>query len=104
MDVMKWMLGVFLAVDENNDTQVADMRKIAEELYKKVRAGHLTRYNTWTILNYTILKTLKYLLLALTLTEEECIKIMAPILTSALPNIGTYISSPRKLVYGTIKN
>ena len=98
------MLGVFLAVDGNNDTQVAEMKKTAEEWYEKVRVGHLTRYDAWMALNSTVLKTLEYPLLALTLTEEECNKIMVPILKGALPKVGACRYLPRKLVYGTIKN
>ena len=104
VDEAKRMLGVFLAVDGNNKTQVEEMRKIADLWYEKVRVGHLTRYDAWMALNSTVMKTLEYPLLALTLTEEECKKIMAPILKGGLPKIGMCRTLPRKIVYGSLKN
>ena len=81
------MLGVFLTVDRNDNTHVAEMRKTAEEWYEKVRVGHLTMYDAWMVFNSTVLKTLEYPLLVLTLTEAEYDKIMALIMNGTLPKI-----------------
>ena len=49
------------------------------------------------------MKTLQYLLLALTVDEEECTKIMSPILTGGLPKIGITRSMAHALVYAPLK-
>lgn len=38
----KKMLGFFLAIDGNNETQIQHMCQIAEDWSEKVRVGHLT--------------------------------------------------------------
>jgi len=97
------MLGVYLAMDGSNDVQVQQMREVAEKWNEKVRVGHLTRYDAWLALQSTVMKKLEYPLLALTLSENECTKIMAPILTGGLPKIGVSRSMARSLVYAPIK-
>ena len=99
----KRMLGVFLAIDGSNDVQIKHMRKIAEVWYEKVRVGHLSRYDAWLALNSTVMKTLQYPLLALTLDEDECNKIMSPILMGGLPKLGVTKSMAHALVYAPLK-
>ena len=103
-DEAKKMLGVFLAIDGNNTTHIKHMRRIAEEWADKVRVGHLTRFDAWTAFNTTVMKTLEYPLLALTLTEEECNSIMAPVISGGLSNMGICRAMARSLVYGPLKN
>ena len=79
------MLGVFLAIDGGNDVQIKHMRRVAEVWYDQIRVGHLSRYDAWSALQSTVMKTLEYPLLALTLTEAECSTIMAPVLTGGTP-------------------
>ena len=50
------MLGVFLAIDRNNKTQVHQMRRIVEDWFEKVRVGYLTRFDAWTAFNSTVVK------------------------------------------------
>lgn len=82
------MLGFFLAMDGNNETQITYMRIVADEWYEKVMVDHLTIFNTWTAFDTSIMKTLEYPLLALTLTDTDCMTIMAPVLKAGLPNMG----------------
>ena len=98
------MLGVFLAIDGSNKTQVQHMRRIAEEWSDKVRVGHLTRFDAWTAFNTTVMKTLEYPLLALTLTQEEYNSVMAPVISGGLSNMGICKAMARSLVYGPVKN
>ena len=51
----------------------------------------------------TVMKTLKYPLVALTLTEEECNYIMAPIVKGGLPRAGIYRNIPWEVIYGDIE-
>ena len=57
----------------------------------------------FTLAKVGVLKTLEYPILALTLTEAECSKIMAPVRTGGLSNIGICRSMARSLVYGPTK-
>lgn len=41
----KKMIGVFMAIDGNNITQIAHMRRRSEQWYEKVIVGHLTRFD-----------------------------------------------------------
>ena len=97
------MLRVYLSIDGSNSVQIKEMEKIATVWYEKVRAGHITRYDAWYALQSTVLKKLEYPLTATTLKEEECDKIMSPILQGGLPRIGICRSMARDLVYTPIK-
>lgn len=66
--------------------------------------GHLTIFDDWTDFNTTVTKTSEYPLLALTLTEEECSKIMALVLSGGLSNMGICRSMARFLLCGPTKN
>ena len=94
------MLGVWLAPDGNNKKQVEEMRKNAMVWGAKVRTGAIDRQDAWRAMNMTIMKTLEYPLVALTLTEKECDHIMAPILDGALPKAGICRNIPRAVLYG----
>ena len=50
------------------------------------------------------LKSIEYALPALTLTEEECTKIMWPLLQGYLPRVGLNQRFPRKVLYGQVDN
>ena len=53
-------------------------------------------------MNMTIMKTLEYPLVALTLTEAECDFIMAPVLAGGLPRAGICRNIPRSVLYGSL--
>jgi len=93
-------LGVHLAPDGNNDTMVNTLRQKAEEWKANIQSGHLNRHEAWLALNSTIMKSLLYPLPALTLTEAQCTKIMAPVISAGLNCLGVSSKMPRKIVYG----
>ena len=64
------MLGVFLAIDGNYETQIQHMRGVAEKWHEMVRVGYLTRCNTWAAFNTTVTNKLECPLLAPKLTEK----------------------------------
>ena len=92
------MLGVYLAADGNNTTQVNEMRIEAEVWQDKLRVGHLNRSDAWLALNTTVTKSLEYPLLATTLSMDECTHIMAPIIYAGLPDAGICRNTARSLV------
>ena len=93
-------LGVHLAPDGNNDAMVNTLRQKAEEWKANIQAGYLNRHKAWLALNTTVMKSLLYPLPALTLTEAQCAKIMAPVISAGLNCLGVSSKMPRKIVYG----
>ena len=77
-------LGVILALDGNNADAIKAMRQKSETWHDYVCTGHLQTDEVCLALDTTIMKTLEYPLLALTITEAECTNIMAPVLASSL--------------------
>ena len=73
-------LGVMLAPDDNNTLQVSRMKDIALKFGDNVRVGFIRGFDIFHALNSTVMRSLVYALPAVTLTEEECTSIMAPIL------------------------
>jgi hypothetical protein len=69
-------LGVHLAPDGNNNDAVEYLTNKAEEWKDLIQTGHLQRKDAWQALETTILKTLQYPLPAMTLSEQECNKII----------------------------
>ena len=99
----KEMLGVFLAADGNNDVQVDKLREVAEEWNGKIYSRFLEKQDAWIALKTTVMKTIEYPLPALTLTEEESRRVMAPILEAGLRTSGICSRMARALVYGPKK-
>ena len=89
------ILGVELATDGNNDVMVDSLRQKAEEWRSNVRSGHLNRHEAWLALNSTIMRSLLYPRPALTLTEEQYTKIMAPVIAAGLNCLGVSSKMPR---------
>lgn len=94
-------LGVYLAPDGNNNKQRQILRLKAETWKEHISVGHLNRQEAWYALDSTIYQSLKYPLPALTMTKEECTKIMAPVLAAGLPNSSICRNFPRNVLYGS---
>ena len=97
------MLGVYLTADGNNRTQVEKLRDKTDTWNAQVNAGYLNQHEAWTALNSTIMKTIEYLLPAITLTPKDSTKIMAPVLEAGLKSSGICRYMARELVYGSRK-
>ena len=93
-------LGVILAPDGNNKAAITELRRKAETWHDYIRTGHLQANEARLALDSTIMKSLEYPLLALTLTEDECNHIMAPVLTASLTKNHVCRNFPRDVVYG----
>lgn len=76
-----------------------ELRDIAEEWKSNIDVGFLDKYDAWVALTTMIMKTIEYPLPALTFTQQECRKIMAPILEAGLKNSGICRNMARSLVY-----
>ena len=96
-------LGVRLAPDGNNKEEIQHLRLIAEKWNAHIRAGHLQRHEAWYALTATVMRTIEYPLLALTLSARDCSYIMAPILSRGLPACGICRNFPRDVTYAPSK-
>ena len=95
------MLGVWLSPDGSNDKQIEVMRGITTSWAEKARTGYMSKTDAWQAITMTVMKKLEYPLIALTLTEQECNKIMAPALAIGLGKAGICQKISRKVLYGT---
>eukprot|EP00957_Ditylum_brightwellii_P111832 8529713-Ditylum_brightwellii.AAC.1 len=66
------ILGVWQAPNGNSKQQVKKLQKKTEEWADRVRSGHIPKADAWLYYTTTIQKSLKYPLLASTLSEEDC--------------------------------
>ena len=97
------MLGVHLAPDGNTKDQVHALRKKAENWAENIRCSRANTMEVWTALHRTIPFSLCYPLPAVTLTNEECKYIMAPITKWGLPLAGITSTIPTAIKVGSIE-
>jgi hypothetical protein len=96
----KKTLGVYLAMDGNNQEETRYLRDKAEEFADCVRTGFLSQEDATYALHRTIMKTLEYPLVATTMDKLQWDYIMSPIIKLTLPRMGFVRSFPRDVVYG----
>ena len=87
-------LGVYLAMDGNNLTEVKKLRGKAVEFAECIRTGFISRNEAWYALNSTIMKTFEYPMEAINLTKLQWDYIMAPVLMATLPRAGIVRTFP----------
>ena len=63
----------------------------------------LQLHETWYALTTTVMQTLEYPLLALTLSARDCLYIMAPILSRGLPACSICCNFPHDIIYAPLK-
>jgi hypothetical protein len=93
-------LGVFIAMDGNQEQQTAELRLKANRWADRVRSGRLSHAEVWFSLNGCILKSLEYPMMATSLSEHQCNLIMQPIIDAALSALGITRKLSRVVVYG----
>ena len=93
-------LGVFLAPDGSNDEAVTKLKQKASNWHDNIMLGQLQRDIAWQASQTTIMKSLEYPLVALTLSEEECKTIMAPVKKATLAKTSINRTYPHALLYG----
>ena len=95
----KEMLGVSLAPDGNPATQINQAKEKMKKYAELIRTGHLSRHEAWINLTMVAMKSLEYMVPAMTLTQEQYTSIMSPLLKQFLPRIGLNRNIPRDLLY-----
>ena len=81
----KETLGVVLAPNGNNEDAFKTLKKKAQTWRDHVRAGHLLPRLAWQAATTTIMKSLEYSLPALTLSEDQCNKLMGIVKEGLMP-------------------
>jgi len=81
-------LGVRLAPDGNNRDEFQHLMDTARSWHASMSAAKVTHVAAKFGLQQVFLRKLEYPLVATTFTQQECQKIMSPILTASLPAAG----------------
>ena len=93
-------IGVFLAMDGNFRTQVEQLRAKAALFADCVRSRRISKTEIWIAIHTTIMKTLEYPMVAVSLTMKQWNYILAPVLKHALPRTGLVRTFPRAILFG----
>jgi hypothetical protein len=96
------MLGVHLAPDGNTKDHIAALRAKADAWAKNITSSRANSEEVWTALHRTIPFSMSYSFTVVTLTEEECQQIMAPIIMKGLPRAGVVSTIPKAFRMGPI--
>jgi hypothetical protein len=90
-------------MDGNNKAEIDKLLGKSKEFAECLRTGTLTQADAWYALNFTILKTLEYPMVATTMTKPEWDKIMSPLMAEALLASGMTKKYPFVVAYGPLK-
>ncbi len=103
VDEARETLGVFIAMDGNQQDQTQALWEKASKWADQVRTGRFSHAEAWFSLQYCVMKSLEYPLMATSLSKAQCDKIMKPIRASALPAIGINRHLTLAVVHGPQK-
>ena len=97
------MLGVDLAPNGDNTSQVQLLKEKTKKMGELIRVGSLTHNEAWIALQTMAIKTVEYPLPASTFTKEEIQSIIWPILKHYLPKSGINRNISRDVLFGPIR-
>jgi len=98
----RWMLGVRLAPDGNNEAEFAHLREEALQWKNRMSTAFITCAAADFGLRQVLMPKLCYPLVATTLSEAQCQEIMKPILFQGLLALGVNRNFPQAVVHGPI--
>ncbi len=84
----------------NQTAQTQDLWDKAMLWAERVRSGRFSPAEAWFSLQYCVLKSLEYPLMATSLSKKQCDSIMKPIRAAALPVLGINHHLPLNVVHG----
>ena len=96
-------LGVWQAVDGNEEEQTDQMQQKAATWARAIARSSLTRQDTVMGVRTSLYPSLTFGLMATTLSKEQCAEVFKPIRQGALPKVGYVRSMPRVVVHGPEK-
>jgi hypothetical protein len=95
-------LGINVAPDGTWKGQVEYLLEKVNKWVSRLKSGHLNQIDTWYALTRTIMKTLEYPMVAISLTRAQWNKVMSPLLQAVLPRIGMSHNFPHKVIYAPL--
>ena len=95
-------LGVFLAMDGNNQRQIEELKKKSKEFGDQVRVSNTTPSAVWYTYSSSFLKSLEYPMSATTISKKEWDQILQPAIQWVLPKIGLARNTPRDMLYSPL--
>jgi hypothetical protein len=93
-------LGVFIAMNGNQELQTQELWEKATAWAEKVRSGRFSPAKAWFSIQSCIMKSLEYPLMATSLSKAQCNRIMKPILAARLPALRINRHLPQVAVHG----
>jgi hypothetical protein len=92
-------LGFYFRHDNNRNIYVNKIKEIIDKTVKILRWKTLTEKQITTIWNMVVIPRIEYQLLGITLTKQECMKLMAPI-NKLVKHKGNFATSlPNYILY-----
>ena len=96
------VLGVMVQPDGPEDDKKDHLMQKTEKWCDAIRTRQVKPANAWYCLSHTIMKTIKYPLMATTFNEADLTSILSPALQGGLPKSGIQRLLPRALVHGSL--
>jgi hypothetical protein len=93
-------LGVFIAMNGNQEAQTQELWEKATAWAEKVRSGRFSPAEAWFSIQFCIMKSLEYPLIATSLSKAQCNQIMKPIRDARLPALGINRNLTLEVVHG----
>ena len=100
----KETLGVFLAPDGSQTTQVEYLKNKTTQWAEKIRTHHISPHNALLSIHTTILSTLRYPAPAMSLSKQEWHEITTPMHQIGLQAAGFTNKIPKAIRHGTTEN
>jgi hypothetical protein len=102
VDEPRVTLGINFSPDGSWRGQVKHLSEKVNKWVSHLKSGHLNQADTWYALTRTIMKTMEYPMVAISLTRDQWDEVMKPLLQAVLPRIGITRSFPRLVVYAPL--
>ena len=93
-------LGVFIAMDGNEEAEIEHLKKLSEKFGHQLRTAKCEKNASMYTLQYSLMKTFEYPMVATQLDEGTWTAILRPTLQSALQKAGMSMNFPRDVLFG----
>ncbi len=92
-------LGVYIAMDGNNNEETQALRHKAIKFASNIRSTFTDPEDAWYALKFSFWKTLEYPLIAVTMTLTQWNRVISPALMDALPRANIDRHFPRSILH-----
>jgi hypothetical protein len=93
-------LGVFIAMNGNQELETQELWEKAMAWAEKVRSGRFSPAKAWFSIQFCIMKSLEYPLMVTSLSKAHCNGIMKPIRIAGFPALGINRHLTLEVVHG----